>query len=284
MKKDINEQSIIIYDKEKGVPEPDYKLDNDILKKVLIDGDLSKLNTDQLLLYQTKLCETLGLNPLTKPFEYLILQGKKVLYARKDCTEQLRKIHGISITKLEGKLIGDEVYSATAYARARDGREDVSTGAVSVKGLRGDSYANAVMKAETKAKRRVTLSLGGLGILDESELETIPELNKKGLPKELLNDPEITEVDVAFLENEIKTKFDESTTLESLKDSFTKALIHYPKFKNEIIKLKDIRKLELEKNIVKENKEWVNDFDKLGNLEPNQTLGGFDPNHPGEGV
>jgi hypothetical protein len=34
--------------------------------------------------------------------------------------------------------------------------------------------ANALMKAETKAKRRVTLSICGLGMLDESEVESIP--------------------------------------------------------------------------------------------------------------
>jgi hypothetical protein len=38
----------------------------------------------------------------------------------------------------------------------------------------GDVLANALMKAETKAKRRVTLSLAGLGWLDETELDTIP--------------------------------------------------------------------------------------------------------------
>jgi hypothetical protein len=40
--------------------------------------------------------------------------------------------------------------------------------------LKGDALANALMKCETKAKRRVTLSLAGLGWLDETELETIP--------------------------------------------------------------------------------------------------------------
>jgi hypothetical protein len=40
--------------------------------------------------------------------------------------------------------------------------------------LKGDALANALMKAETKAKRRVTLSIAGLGWLDETELETIP--------------------------------------------------------------------------------------------------------------
>lgn len=33
--------------------------------------------------------------------------------------------------------------------------------------------ANALMKAETKAKRRVTLSICGLGLLDESEIDTM---------------------------------------------------------------------------------------------------------------
>ena len=44
-----------------------------------------------------------------------------------------------------------------------------SIGAVSIKGLQGENLANALMKAETKAKRRVTLSLAGLGWLDETE-------------------------------------------------------------------------------------------------------------------
>jgi hypothetical protein len=45
---------------------------------------------------------------------------------------------------------------------------------VTVGGLKGESKANAMMKAETKAKRRVTLSICGLGMLDETEVETIP--------------------------------------------------------------------------------------------------------------
>ena len=37
----------------------------------------------------------------------------------------------------------------------------------------GDPIANAFMKAETKAKRRGTLSICGLGMLDESEIASI---------------------------------------------------------------------------------------------------------------
>jgi hypothetical protein len=51
----------------------------------------------------------------------------------------------------------------------------MAKGAVSLVGLRGEALANAIMKAETKAKRRATLSICGLGFLDETEIETIPD-------------------------------------------------------------------------------------------------------------
>ena len=60
------------------------------------------------------------------------------------------------------------------YATDATGRQDMDMGVTTVKGLSGDALANAYMKALTKAKRRVTLSLCGLGMLDESEIETIP--------------------------------------------------------------------------------------------------------------
>ena len=47
---------------------------------------------------------------------------------------------------------------------------------LSIGKLKGDVLCNAIMKAETKAKRRVTLSVCGLGFLDESEIETIPDV------------------------------------------------------------------------------------------------------------
>jgi hypothetical protein len=79
----------------------------------------------------------------------------------------------ISIIKLEREKVED-IYLVTAYAQTSDGRQDSSIGAVSIASLKGDALANAMMKAETKAKRRVTLSISGLGMLDETELETIP--------------------------------------------------------------------------------------------------------------
>jgi hypothetical protein len=118
-------------------------------------------------------CQSLGLNPLSKPFEYLWLNGKLRLYALRDCTDQLRRLHGISIYITNRERLGD-IYMVTARAKDKTGREDESTGAVALGTLKGEALANALMKCETKAKRRVTLSLAGLGWLDETELATIP--------------------------------------------------------------------------------------------------------------
>lgn len=143
-----------------------------IVESVVIGGDLSKLSPDQRVSYYRSVCESIGLNPLTKPFEYITLNGKLTLYARKDAADQLRKRDGVSVSKLDQQIVND-ICIVTAYVSAGS-RTDASTGAVSVKGLTGEALANAIMKAETKAKRRATLSICGLGMLDETEAETIP--------------------------------------------------------------------------------------------------------------
>jgi hypothetical protein len=154
---------------------------------VLINGDLAKLSPENKIIYYTNLCKSLGLNPITKPFAYMKLGGKEVLYALKDATDQLRKLYKVSAEVTDTKQVGD-VYVVQTKVTMPDGRSDGATGAVNIKGLFGDSLANALMKAETKSKRRATLSICGLGLLDESEIETIPkqaiaESNGNGVEK-----------------------------------------------------------------------------------------------------
>ncbi|EAJ4153231.1 hypothetical protein C2Q16_09220 [Campylobacter coli] len=146
----------------------------------LVKGDLSKLSDVERASYVKNLCESLGLNMLTKPFEYIVLNGKLTLYANKSATDQLRQIRKVSITKTEVAQVGD-IYMVTAYAATPDGRTDCDTGALNIKNLGGDNLANAIMKAITKAKRRVTLSICGLGMLDEGELETIWGSDEKAI-------------------------------------------------------------------------------------------------------
>ncbi|MDV2997875.1 MAG: hypothetical protein N4J56_007580 [Chroococcidiopsis sp. SAG 2025] len=146
------------------------------IESVLIGGDLSQLSPQDRLKYYTRLCEALGLNPLTQPFAYIRLNGKLKLYALREATEQLRKIHHVSERITNRELVADSIYVMTAQATLPDGRCDESIGAVSIDRLQGEALANAVMKAETKSKRRVTLSICGLAFLDETEVDSIPNV------------------------------------------------------------------------------------------------------------
>jgi hypothetical protein len=146
------------------------------MEKVIVGmGDLSELSAPQRAEYYAAVCKSLGLNPMTKPFEYLTLNGKLRLYALRDCADQLRRLWGISIYIANREKMSD-IYVVTARAKDKTEREDESTGAVPLGNLRGDALANALMKAETKAKRRVTLSIAGLDWLDETELDTVKGL------------------------------------------------------------------------------------------------------------
>src|SRR5215472_15871516 len=76
-----------------------------VLEEVIIGGDLSRLTPQQRVKYYQDVCASLGLNPLTKPFAYLHLNGKTVLYAQRDCTDQLRSLKGISIKIVETQTV-----------------------------------------------------------------------------------------------------------------------------------------------------------------------------------
>ena len=145
----------------------------EIMESVIVRGDLALLQPEERARYYSTVCSSVGLNPLTKPFEYITLNGKLTLYARKDATDQLRSLRGVSVAIVSRERI-DDVYVVTARATMPDGRVDESIGAVWLGKITGEALANALMKAETKAKRRVTLSICGLGMLDETEVETIP--------------------------------------------------------------------------------------------------------------
>lgn len=146
--------------------------DMDAIEQALVNGDLKSLSTPERVAYYRNVCESLGLNPLTKPFEYVNLNNKLQLYATKNCTDQLRTLRNVSITKLETEITDTHVI-VTAHATDGTGRMDTDIGMVGKLSMNGD-VANATMKAVTKAKRRVTLSLCGLGMLDETEIATIP--------------------------------------------------------------------------------------------------------------
>ena len=145
----------------------------ELLEKVLVNGDLSALTPSQRLDYYRQVCESMGLNPLSRPFDYITLKGKLTLYAKKDATDQLRKIHGVSIDDIDVQETQDG-FRVKVKGHDKYGRSDVEIGCVARSDMSGN-IQNVEMKAVTKAKRRLTLSLCGLGWIDESEIETIPQ-------------------------------------------------------------------------------------------------------------
>lgn len=157
----------------------------------LLQGSMDKLDLREKLAYLNQLCRDFGgLNPRTKPFEFIRLPPdnkgriREVPYVTKDGGAQLRKAFSISLKVLSRETI-DGVHRVVCQASTPEGRVDEDVGVCNVEGLSGDKLANALMRAETKAKRRATLSITGLGFLDESELDTMPRAEPVPFPDEV---------------------------------------------------------------------------------------------------
>jgi len=138
-------------------------------------GDCSKLSTAQKLAYYKARCDAAGLDYRTTPFQFIKLSGKEVLYSLKAATDALTAKNGIRCEILDQRTeVG--IRLVTVRATCKDGRQTDEIGAVPIGGLKEgtEALANALMKATTKAKRRAVLSVTGLGMTDETEVETIP--------------------------------------------------------------------------------------------------------------
>ena len=213
------------------------KIEPELISALVIKGDLSGLNQEQKVQYYRLFCERLGLDPLTQPFKLLSLQGKQVLYCDRSGAQQLNKKHGVS-HEIKTRESSGDLYIVTCRASLPDGRFTESIGAVNVKGLAGDNLANAMMKGETKAKRRATLDLLGLGILDETETETIP--NAVVIPDEVFKSADelkddylklLTELEQVTTRNQPYTDklLPDNWTREQTAENFVKAIDHVRK-------------------------------------------------------
>lgn len=186
----------------------DQKLDFSSLPEnirvAVLDNKLDALKPADRVIYHDFVCRQKGLDPSSRPFEFIKLNGKLAMYARKECADQLRAIHGISC-EIVSQTIQGGAYFVHVRATTKDGRTEDDIGATSimepefiekydngekrrVKNPRHGSqieamdFANAMMKACTKGKRRVTLSISGLGMFDSTEVEDIRESDKGRAP------------------------------------------------------------------------------------------------------
>ena len=151
-----------------------------VAESLVTKGDLSGLSPSERVKLYVQMCESLGLNPSSQPFAMLRLNGKEILYPTRGATDQLAAIHRVNREIIDGPKVVDLAGTKLVYAVCRaslpNGRTETATATVALA-----DPVNVLMKAETKAKRRATLSILGLGMLDETELETIPAQAKAPL-------------------------------------------------------------------------------------------------------
>lgn len=179
-----------------------------VVESVLISGDLSKLTSKQRVDYYQNLCKSLNLNPLSRPFDYVTLKGKLTLYAKKDATDQIRRTLDISQKFLAKRYDKDTgIYEVGVESRLPNGRTDEATAFLHIGGYKGEELANALMKCETKAKRRGTLAIAGLGFMDETEVSDVKEAR--------FIDPDAIELEIAQLE---AAKAEDKKTIEVPKE------------------------------------------------------------------
>lgn len=143
------------------------------LEHVLATGDLAKLLPKQRVGYYLALCKRLGLASESRPFDWLTLDGRLVLYPNKSCAEQIRRTHQISLKMTRRERVGD-LFCVEVEGSRPNGQHDFASKYVPLKDERGNVLggrllANAYAKAETGAKRRLTFSMVGLAAVPDVE-------------------------------------------------------------------------------------------------------------------
>ncbi len=136
-------------------------------------GDLYILEPHERVRYYRHLCAKLGLDPAFAPIQFVELDGKLRPYVNRAGAEMLRAKHGVSTAILKSEIQGN-LFVVLVRATTPDGRSEESVAVADLRDKRGNDLGNACLFAETKAKRRATLSLLGLGyFLDETEVLSI---------------------------------------------------------------------------------------------------------------
>ena len=148
---------------------PDIAIDPAAIEQALSIGDLSKMPAHVRVAYYLSACHSLGLNPFTRPLIAMKTQsGEMHLYATAACAEQLRKRDRISM-RVKERLKEDGLYIVTVEASTPDGRVEESQGIVEITNLKGQALATALMRCETKAKRRATMAICGMGFPSDED-------------------------------------------------------------------------------------------------------------------
>lgn len=171
-----------------------------VIAMVADGGDISHLSNSERRALLAKLTNYLHLNPHTQNF--IIFKdpnGRYRIYATKECCNQLKHNLGINMWVSDPVFGPDSklpiLVSVKANGTNKHGRSGEDIGSVSLVNVPPEEYSNHVMFAVTKAKRRLTLDLSGLGVLSDVEVYDI-----KGCEIIDTNKP-----DEAIIQNDIKS-------------------------------------------------------------------------------
>jgi hypothetical protein len=196
-------------------PEPGMqKIEQDPMKvqeetlAQILSGDISSLTTQQRSMFLWRLAKGLDLNPLTKPFDLIVLNNKLTVYANRTAADQLARNHNISVEPVfEGPLVLGETVREDVYCvkmkltmpskAGGEPRIEYAVGLVGIAKMQGETLANQIMKCHTKAKRRGILAMCGLGFLDEIEVASVAEVAQasgRPGPRRVLPPPEASAV------------------------------------------------------------------------------------------
>jgi hypothetical protein len=166
-----------------AVTKPPAAIADEVMEALVMGGDFSRLTPAQRIMVYKAKCEAAGIDPRCQPFAVIkTREGKQILYALKTASDQLtaaRRLTVEIIQRVDDVVNG--IYEVEARVTFPDGQRVTDYGAVSTAGLKGENLCNARMKAVTKAKRRTILSACGLGVLDDSEVDSIPGATRVSL-------------------------------------------------------------------------------------------------------
>src|SRR5271157_2231780 len=140
--------------------------------------NLDGLTEAQKVQYLADFSEHLGLPPDLGALDLIWMDDdnksglrKLVVYCRKGTADLLRGIHGIEIQSIE-QLVVPGCVTFKATGKNSTGRQEIAIGSHDTEGLKGGRLASAVMTAQSRSLRRLTLQFVGGGLLDESEVST----------------------------------------------------------------------------------------------------------------
>lgn len=205
-------------------------------------GDLSKLSPQQCVNLIMGLCRKTGLDPLTKPFEFIVTWDarkkaeRKILYATKNASEQLSRIHNLVVAIVEKEIVttpcGEQILTLRSTCKSPDGRQSENVAAVSLSTvvknsdgtvalvipLTGREYSVAYMRAHTMAMRRVVLTHTGISVPDETEIDNIEGARKVETPlppQATQATPTVTEAEAEIQDAEEVVENPALTTVEA---------------------------------------------------------------------